>query len=322
MSASDGGDRLGKEERALPLTALRAFEAAARHMSFARAADELGVSPAAISQHIQTLEIYAGQPLFRRLGRRIELTDAGAAAQPLAANGVMLLSEAARVMRLPLRSERVAVQAPPAFALKWLTPRLPRFRELHPDIDVWVAAEPGPVDFAGTDVDLAIRYGGGGYSDANAELLMGEAVLPAASPAYLAERGPLRQPSDLAGVDLLHEHNVEGDPACPGWATWLAAHGADAVDARRGFRFNHASLAIEAAASGRGVALVKRQLASADLATGRLAPLFPALPPTPVSFGYFLVWPRGRTLSPAMRAFMGWLRETTAGDSPDFGAGI
>jgi LysR family glycine cleavage system transcriptional activator len=300
--------------------ALRAFEAAGRHLSFARAADELGVSPAAISQHIQQIEAFAGQPLFRRLGRRVELTDAGAAALAHVSTGMASLGEAARVMRMALRGQRVSVSVAPSFAIKWLVPRLERFKELHPDVEVWVSADMGLVDFAIADVDLAIRYGPGGYHDAQSELLLGEAVVPICSPALLEGPQPLAAPADITRFALLHDDSPVPDPACPTWPMWLTARGLDAGEARKGLRFNQSSLVIEAAIAGKGIALAKAQLAAADIAAGRLVTPFQNAE-TPLSFAYWLVWRRGRSLSPGLKAFIDWIR-SEALDGADIAAGI
>ncbi len=316
MSESD--DPRYADDRGPPLTALRAFESAARHMSFARAAEELGVSPAAISQHIQALEAYAGQPLFRRLGRRIELTDVGAAARPLLSEAMMLTAQAARVMRLPLRTSRVAVAAPPSFAQKWLAPRLARFQEAHPETDVWVTAEPGAVDFAVADADLAIRFGRGGYTDGHVEFLFGETLAPACAPGRLAST----EPKALLEAALLHDDTAEAEPL-PGWPAWLAEQGLDTTAARRGLRFNQAALAIEAAMAGQGVALARTRLMDLDVAAGRLVYPFGEARRLPLSHAYHMVWPRGRTVSNAVKAFMDWLRrEAAATDAPDVGGGI
>jgi LysR family transcriptional regulator, glycine cleavage system transcriptional activator len=301
-------------ERGPPYAAFRAFEAAARHASFAKAADELGVSPAAVSQQIQSLEAYAGQPLFRRLGRGVELTDVGKAAFRHASEGLGALSEAARVMRLPLRSQRVSVSAAPSFAMKWLAPRLERFKELHPDVEVWISADMAVVDFAVADVDI-------GYRDANAERLMAESVLAICSPQLLEGDAGLKTPGDLARFALLHDESPDQDPSCPSWEMWLMARGVEGVDARKGLRLNPSSLVVEAAIAGKGVALAKRQLAAADLALGRLvAPFGDA--GTPINFAYWMVWPRGRTLTPALKSFMEWMRVEAREGEMDFGAGI
>jgi LysR family glycine cleavage system transcriptional activator len=309
------------QDRTPPLHALRAFEAAARHLSFSRAAEELGVSPAAISQQIQQIEEFAGQPLFKRLTRRVELTDAGAAAAPLVREAMSLFQEASRVMRLPLRNRRVSVSVAPSFAAKWLVPRLERFQEKHPDIEVWVLADMALTDFAIADIDLAIRYGPGGYADVYAERLLGEAVTPVCAPSLVDGKEGLKSPADLERFSLLHDESADNDPSCPTWAMWLAARGLDHIDGRRGVRLNQSSLVIEAALAGKGVALAKQQLAASDIRSGRLVAPFAGEAQQPLHFAYWLIWRRGRTVSPGLKAFMDWLRDEAGGDA-DMGAGI
>lgn len=318
MAANDNTDTT---LRLPPFHALRAFEAAGRHLSFARAADELGVSPAAVSQHIQQMEEFAGQPLFRRLGRRVELTDAGTAALVHVAAAMASLGDAARIMRLPLRGQRVSVSVAPSFAIKWLVPRLERFKALHPDIEVWVSADMGLVDFAVADVDLAIRYGAGGYADSQAQMLLTESVVPICSPALIEGDGALKSPADIARFALLHDDSPDRDPSCPTWPMWLMARGLDVEHARKGLRFNQSSLVVEAAIAGKGIALAKGQLAAADIAAGRLVTPFENAE-TPINFAYWLVWRRGRSLSPGLKAFMDWIREEAGQGDADIGAGI
>jgi len=287
-------------------------------LSFSRAAEELGVSPAAVSQQIQQIEEFAGQPMFKRLTRRVELTDAGAAAMPLVREAMALFSEAARVMRLPLRSRRVSVSVAPSFASKWLVPRLERFNEKHPEVEVWVLADMALTDFAIADIDLAIRYGPGGYADVHAERLLAESVTAVCAPSLIA--AGLTRPADLERVGLLHDESADKDPSCPTWPMWLAARNLDHIDGRRGLRLNQSSLVIEAAVAGKGVALAKRQLAAADIAAGRLTVPFED-DAQPLHFAYWLIWRRGRTVSPSLKAFMDWLREEAGGEA-DPGAGI
>jgi LysR family glycine cleavage system transcriptional activator len=294
-------------ERLPPLIALRVFEAAARHQSFRKAAEELFVTPGAVSQQIRLLEDHVGVTLFHREGRRVTLTDAGQAALPALRAGFAQLTEAARLMRQPARRSRVTVSVAPSFAAKWLLPRLENFNAQRPEIDVWVSADMAPIDFGATDVDLAIRYGPGRYEGLQSERLLEEAVLPVCSPA-LMEAAPIRTPQDLAHHTLLHDSGPEQDASCPDWAMWLKAHGVTGVDAGRGPRFNQSSLVIEAAAAGRGVALAKRAIAEADLAAGRLAAPF-AGAGAPTAFAYHIVWPRTREFTPAQQTFLEWLRE-------------
>jgi LysR family glycine cleavage system transcriptional activator len=290
-----------------PFLSLRVFEAAARSGSFARAAEELGISAGAVSQHIRTLEEFAGQPLFRRLGRGVELTEAGQAAFAHAGAALSEMLQAGRAMRSSLRGRRVSISTAPSFASKWLIPRLSRFQELHPDTEVRMSADMTLTDFSGSDIDLAIRYGPGGYEGLHSERLMTESVVVVCSPRLMEEHGGAKSPSELISLPLIHDDAPERDPSCPSWTMWFAARGLRRADVERGLRFNQSSLAIEAAVEGKGLALAKRQLALRDINEGRLvAPLNES--EAPVNFAYWLVWPRGRRFEPAQIAFLEWLR--------------
>lgn len=292
-----------------PFLSVRVFEAAARLSSFTRAAEELGITAGAVSQHIRILEEFAGQPLFRRLGRGVELTQAGQAAFNHASSAMAEMLQAGRAMRVSLRGRRISISTAPSFASKWLIPRLNKFQDLWPDIEVRMSADMGLVDFSGTDMDIAIRYGPGRYEGLHSERLMSESVVVVASPRLLEGRGPLNNAADLAGLPLIHDDAPERDPSCPTWAMWFAARGVRGVEeVERGSRFNQSSLALEAAVAGKGLVLAKRQLALRDIANGLLVtPLNESH--SPVSFAYWLVWPRGRRFEPAQTAFLEWLRE-------------
>ncbi len=291
-----------------PFLSVRVFEAAARSRSFVRAAEELGITAGAVSQHIRILEEFAGQPLFRRLGRGVELTDAGRSAFSPATNAIAEMLQAGRAMRASLRGRRISISTAPSFASKWLIPRITRFQELFPDIEVRMSADMSLVDFSGSDIDLAIRYGPGGYEGLHCERLMSESVIVVASPSLLHGRNPAQTVADLADLPLIHDESSERDPACPTWNMWFAARGQRRDDVERGLRFNQSSLALEAAVAGKGLVLAKRQLALRDIANGALvAPLKEIH--APVSFAYWLVWPRGRRFEPSQTAFLEWLRE-------------
>lgn len=291
-----------------PFLSLRVFEAAARSGSFARAAEELGITAGAVSQHIRILEEFAGQPLFRRLGRGVELTDAGKGAYGHASAAMAEILQAGRAMRAAMRGRRIALSTPPSFASKWLIPRLSIFQELYPDVEVRLSADMALVDFAVSDIDFAIRYGPGGYDGLYSERLMSESVVVVASPRLLEGRGAVTTPTDLMGLPLIHDDGPERDPSCPTWSMWFAARGIRNADAERGLRFNQSSLALEAAAAGKGVVLAKRQLALRDVGSGALVQLL-AKHDAPLGFAYWLVWPRGRRFEPAQVAFLQWLRE-------------
>lgn len=298
-----------------PFLSVRVFEAAARLGSFARAAEELGITAGAVSQHIRVLEEFASQPLFRRLGRGVELTEAGQAAFTHATGAMAEMLQAGRAMRASWRGRRISVSTAPSFASKWLIPRLSRFQELFPEIEVRLSADMALVDFSGSDIDFAIRYGPGGYEALHCERLMSESVVVVASPQLLEGRPPLREASDLVSLPLIHDDAAERDPACPSWSMWFAARGVRRDDADRGLRCNQSSLALEAAAAGKGLVLAKRQLALRDIASGALVtPLEESH--APVSFAYWLVWPRGRRFEPAQKAFLDWLREQAIENDP------
>ena len=298
-----------ERRRLPPLNALRAFEAAARHLNFSRAADELAVTPGAVSQQIQNLEDYVGVALFKRTPKGLLLTDAAQTALPALREAFDRLAEAAAMMTAAVDGRRLTVSVAPSFAAKWLMPRLGTFETAHPQVDVWLSAGMELVDFAAGEIDVAVRYGTGRYPGLEVQRLMSETVIPVASPDLLAEH-PLDHAEDLADHILLHDGSPDADPSCPDWPMWLAARGIKGVDGARGSRFNQSSLVIEAAVAGRGVALAKRALAQADLDAGRLvAPLQIA---TVVDFAYYAVHPKVKGRLPQVKAFVAWLVEEAA----------
>jgi LysR family transcriptional regulator, glycine cleavage system transcriptional activator len=307
-----------------PLNALRAFEAAARHLNFSRAADELSVTPGAVSQQIQNLEDYVGVSLFKRTPKGLLLTDAAQTALPALRDAFDRLSEAASLLTAAVDGRRLTLTAPPSFAAKWLVPRLKSFEEAYPQVDVWLSADMEIVDFTAGEIDLAIRYGAGRYPGLEVIRLMQETVIPVASPELLASN-PLENLSDLAGAVLLHDGSPDADESCPDWTMWLAARAVRGVDGARGPRFNQSSLVIEAAVGGRGVALAKRALAQADLDAGRLVAPFQIA--TAVDFAYYLVHPKTKGRLPQVKAFITWITAEAAAHEAalatiDNGAGI
>jgi LysR family glycine cleavage system transcriptional activator len=315
---------MDQRRRLPPLNALRAFEAAARHLNFSRAADELSVTPGAVSQQIQNLEDYVGVALFKRTPKGLLLTDPAQIALPALREAFDRLAEAASMLTAAVDGRRLTVSVAPSFAAKWLVPRLGRFEALHPQVDVWVSAGLELVDFASGEVDIAVRYGGGRYPGLEVQLLMQETVIAVASPELLA-RQPLVELADLAAHVLLHDGSPDADDSCPDWTMWLAARGVRGVDGSRGPRFNQSSLVVEAAVGGRGVALAKRTLAQADLDAGRLVAPFQIS--TAVDFAYYIVHPRAKGRLPQVKAFVAWLTaeaeaHETALRTIDNGAGI
>lgn len=317
-------DRNNQRRRLPPLNALRAFEAAARHLNFSRAADELAVTPGAVSQQIQNLEDYVGAALFKRTPKGLLLTDAAQTALPALREAFDRLAEAASLLTAAVDGRRLTITAAPSFAAKWLVPRLGAFERAHPQVDVWLSAGMELVDLTAGEVDLAIRYGAGRYPGLEVRRLMSETVIPVISPDLLAQQ-PLETPEDLANHVLLHDGSPDPDDSCPDWSMWLTARGLRGIDGQRGPRFNQSSLVIEAAVNGRGVALAKQALAMADLEAGRLvAPLQIA---TAVDFAYYLVHPKAKGRLPQVKAFIGWIEaEAQAHEAAlaaiDNGAGI
>jgi len=317
-------ERPHERRRLPPLNALRAFEAAARHLNFSRAADELSVTPGAVSQQIQNLEDYVGAALFKRTPKGLLLTDAAQTALPALREAFDRLVEAASLLTAAVDGRRLTLTAPPSLAAKWLVPRLGAFEQAHPQVDVWLQAGMELVDLTAGEVDVAIRYGSGRYPGLEVRRLMGESVVPVISPELHAQT-PLNSPDDLANHVLLHDGSPDLDDSCPDWPMWLAARGAKGVDGTRGPRFNQSSLVIEAAVNGRGVALAKRTLAQADLEAGKLvAPLQIA---TQVDFAYYLVHPKAKGRLPQVKSFTSWIEgEALAHEEAlrtiDNGAGI
>ena len=310
----------------LPLTALRAFEAAARLSSFRLAAEELHVTPAAISQQVKTLEDLLDTRLFHRLNRGLALTEAGRAGLPALRSGFHDLAESMRRMRESDASATLNVWMAPSFAAKWLMPRLGRFVARHPGIELSVHASAEFTDSSTSrvemtvermqteDIDVAIRFGRGHYPYCRVEKLMSAVVLPLCSPGLVSDPDrPLRSPSDLAHHTLLHDDTpYEGRPD---WAGWLDVAGvADVadVDPRRGLRFNSVLLALAAAVDGRGVALSIEQLADDDLANGRL--VRPFAQTLALDSAYYVISRLDAEDDPNVAAFRAWVLEEAGRD--------
>ena len=269
----------------LPLNALNAFEVAARHESFSKAAEELHVTPAAISQQIRMLEDLLGVQLFHRLNRGLALTDAGKSGLAKLQDGFKSVNEAVEQIKSDQPAASLDVWMAPSFASKWLMPRLPRFMDQNPDIDLRISASADLVDTDASapslseeilrrhGVDVAIRFGRGYYPGCHVERLMNVNASPLCAPSLLADTSrPLRTPADLSHHLLLHDETpYEGRPD---WPTWLKAVGAINVDGSRGARFNRISLALAAAVEGQGVVLSLEQLAMDDIQKRRLVTPF------------------------------------------------
>lgn len=289
-----------------PLDALRAFDAAARHLSFTRAAEEIHVTQAAISHRVRALEIQLQANLFRRLTRKLELTDRGEMLASAVRRG---LDEIARGVAAldssghadgPLR-----VSILPSFAQRWLIPRLAGFHALRPDIQVRVLADHQLADLHAGTADLAIRFGRGRYPGLHAEFLMGDSVMPVCSPAFLQGKASPDRLETVMQYPLLHDSECGSHVSGEDWSHWLAYVGRPDLRCDIGQHFSNAALTLGAAAAGLGVALGRRSLIEDDLASGRLVPAWPVAAPT--LFAYWLVCLPERLDTSALAAFRGWL---------------
>jgi LysR family glycine cleavage system transcriptional activator len=291
-----------------PLTALRSFEAAARHLSFTRAAGELCVTQTAISHQVKLLEAHLGTPLFRRLPRRITLTADGQAWARELGDVFSRLQDANRRLRSRARPDRpvVSVSVIPSFAARWLVPRLGRFLARHAGVDVRISPTEHLVDFAVETVDVGIRYGAGRYPGVVVEKLADDALVVVCAPSLRARR-KLTEPADLRGQMLLH------DDARDAWPRWLELQGVRGVDGGRGTILTDSSMLVEAAVRGQGIALARRSLVVDDLQAGRLIFPFPRLRALPTGLAYYLAAPRENLARPAVAAFCAWLRHEASG---------
>lgn len=294
-------------DRLPPLTALRAFDAAARHMSFSKAAAELNVTPAALSFQIKSLEEHLEAPLFRRLNRAVELTDAGRALAPGAADGFTALASAWRAAKRTVDQTSLTITAGPAFTAKWLAPRLFKFAMANPEIELRFSATLRLMDFARDDVDVAIRFGmqkdePGLYS----QPIIREWVTPMMTP-EMAQQYP--KPADLARAPLLHQDDIQFLKPAVDWPAWFRAAKLPTRFAA-GARFSQADHAIDAALAGAGVVLGRISLAEKDLAEGRL--VMPYKIGLTTDAQYSFVCPQGADARPQVRTFREWIEVEVA----------
>lgn len=282
-----------------PLGALRAFEAAARHLSFTRAGEELHVTQAAVSHQVKALEGWLGLRLFRRRGRQVFLSEAGQAYLADVREAFDQLAAATGRLRQREASGPLTVSTLASLAANWLVPRLGQFRAQHPEIDVRISASDEMVDFGRDDVDMAIRYGTGDWPGLEVLLLMREDVFPVCSPALLDGAVPLDRPADLRHHTLLH------DDLQLNWKAWLDAAGVKGIDPERGPGFNLSALVVDAAVDGQGVALARSALVGHHLKAGRLVRPFDFK--LPANYAYYIAYPPASRELPKVRAFTDWL---------------
>ncbi|WP_323036991.1 transcriptional regulator GcvA [Pararhodobacter sp.] len=297
-----------------PLKSLQAFEAAARWLSFSKAADELFVTPAAISQQIKQLEVFLGTPLFRRMTRAVQLTDEAKTVLPLVTDGFDKLAEAVERLAREEETGLLTVSSAPTFAIKWLVQHLTDFSSRYPDIDVRLDASLEMRDFDRDGIDVSIRLGLGDYPGLHVARIFGEEVSPVCSPMLLEGDRPLNTLDNLKDHRLLHVDWGKLTAYSPTWEIWAKAAGLEDLDVARGPQFSVETMAIEAAINGKGVALVSHSAVASDLRTGRLIKPFDLAVKTDMA--YWLVCPHTHLRRAKVRAFCEWLLETAADDAP------
>ncbi|HEX7046040.1 MAG TPA: transcriptional regulator GcvA [Gammaproteobacteria bacterium] len=292
-----------------PLNALRAFDAAARHLSLTRAAAELHVTHGAVSRQIKELEGFLGRRLFHRRPRGLELTSEGRLLAFTAGKVFEDLRDAVRSLRDVRQPGVITVSTVPSLAARWLVPRIAAFQARHPDYEIRVGTSHTLVDFRRDGVDLALRYGRGGWQGVYSERLFAPREFPVCAPSLLAGAWPLKKPDDLAHFPLIH------DMGFGNWAQWLAAAGAKNVEVPRGLVLQDMNVVLQAAIEGQGVALASPPLVHADLRAGRLVRPFTV--DIPVELSFYMVCESGRESSPELAPFLDWLREEAAAlDAP------
>ena len=296
--------------RNYPLNAVRAFEAAARHLSFVKAAEELAVTPAAVSHQVKRLEEYLGVQLFWRRPRGLLLAETGQLLSTELREVFLGLDKAMERVRESDSQGPLTVSVAPMFAVKWLLPRLQQFDAQHPNIDLRVSSSLGMVDLRRDAFDAAVRLGSGQYSGLQAVKLFDESVTPMCSPRLLGGSDALNEPNDLRRHTLLHDDSMVYDEQAPTWETWLEAVGAEQVDAARGPHFNQPDHALQAAIDGAGVVLGWRYLAADDIAAGRLVAPFTLH--LPLGSSFYLVYPEAHADRPKVVLFRKWLLEETS----------
>ena len=289
-----------------PLNAVRAFEAVGRRGSVKQAAEELFVTPGAVSRQLALLEEHMGVSLFRRSHRKITLTHSGTLYLQKVSEALLRLSEATYETMSTKGRDPLHIWCPMTFGLRWLVPRLPAFRAAQPDRDVVFTTSLGAVEFSTRTTDVAIRIGKGDWPGCASHKLMDIKLTPVCSPALLERLGPMTTPSDLSRATLLQS------AARPGyWHLWLAAAGAEGIDPDRGIRFESVSLAYQMALNGAGVALGQLALVEDDLKTGRLVAPFAQCADSTDAF--YLIYPNRLSSDSFVATFRDWLLGEASG---------
>jgi len=290
------------------LNALRAFEAAARHLSYVAAADELNVTPAAVGHLVRGLEAVVGVELFHRSqtgAARLVLTEAAEAVLPELQAGFDHLTVAFERLKASRGQIAISVTVPPAFADKWLLPRVERFTANHPRYDLRIDTSGRLVDLVSERVDVGIRYGSGRWPGVESMFLLRDAFFPVCSPALLEGAHPLRGPEDLTHHTFIHDRSMAFESEFPTWRSWLQAAGFPDINCERGMQINDSAAAYQAAINGSGVALGRTTLVAQDLAAGRLVRPFGDAMDCELAY-YFIHRPKADD-DPAIAAFKNWI---------------
>ena len=294
-----------------PLNSLRAFEATARHLSFQNAAEELSVTPGAISQQIKKLEDILQTPLFHRNNRAVTLTKAGRVLQPDLSRGFESLDDAVQQLKQSAEHQHITVSMTPSFAAKWLVPRLEKWTAQQPNVDVRISASLGLANFGPDGVDLGVRFGSGNYDGLTSALLLKESFVVVCSPIFIDGSKQIKTPEDLHDHTLIHVSGPQGTPGTD-WQEWLKSAGVDGIDTSRGLVFDDTAVAILAAIGGQGVLLSRRALVEDDITADRLALPFDL--DLPLEFAWRIVAPEGKLKRPEVCAFRDWLLSEAQSD--------
>ncbi len=283
-----------------PLNSMRVFEAAARHLSFTQAGEELHVTQAAVSHQIRVLEEWLGVLLFQRLKNGLKLTEEGEEYRGPLSHALDTMADATNHLLNREGIKTLSISTLSSFASIWLVPRLKNFRDRYPDYDVRIITIDQEEDLLSKgEVDLDIRYGDGKWQHVHARQFLTETIYPVCSPTYLTEGKPMEKLDDLINHTLLHDVGVMG------WKEWLDAVGVDNIDASRGPGFTHSHLVMQAAICGEGVALGRGALVADALAKGELVAPFEVK--IPCDYKYYLVSTKTASDQPKIRAFSSWL---------------
>lgn len=297
------------------LNALRAFEAAARHQSFSAAAAELNVTPAAVGQQVRSLESWLGIPLFSRASSgsaRLLLTDAARTALPDIREGFERLSLGLSRLKDAGVQAELTVTVSPAFASKWLLPRIERFQQAFPDLHVLLDTNSRSVDFQAERIDVGVRYGAGNWSGLSAVHLMDEVIFPVCAPDYPLLDGGCLQPEAVPRCTLIHDLSMANYADYPTWRMWLDAAGHDNVKTERGLRINNSAAVLQAAIDGQGLALARSVMVKDDLEAGRLIrPFADKGLDCPLTQAYYVIYRPERGELPKVQAFRDWLLSET-----------